>query len=99
MPTNRTRRTRAPSPDAITHEAASAWVQGDFHLLNRCLGIRPWMVSPFDASGPRPPAWARALEPWTESWARGWELRQALIAVAGPPGRMDRHGRPLGPAA
>jgi hypothetical protein len=26
-----------------------------------------------------------------------WALRRALILEAGPPGRFDRYGRPLGP--
>jgi hypothetical protein len=34
----------------------------------------------------------------TENWLRAWSLRTALLQMAGPPGRFDLHGRPLGPA-
>jgi hypothetical protein len=56
------------------------------------------MVSPFDATGPEPPVWGRKT-PWGNSWPGAWELRRALIEVAGPPGRVGRHGEPLGPAS
>jgi hypothetical protein len=60
------------------------WRAGDWHALNRAFGVRPWQVSPFDATGTAP----NPGSPWSE-------LRQALIAAAGPPGRVGRHGEPL----
>jgi hypothetical protein len=89
MPTNRTRRPRSRAADAVTVEAAEAWQIGDFHTLNRLLGIGPWEISPFYAD--------REHGGDTASLPRAQELRQALIEAAGPPGRFDRHGRPLGP--
>lgn len=60
--------------------------------MNRLLQVRPWMVSPFDVDRTKPDD-----EP-VRAWARAAELRVALIAAAGKPGRVGRHGEPLGPA-
>jgi hypothetical protein len=68
---------------------------GDFHQVNRLLQVRPWQISPFDADR----SYTGHHNPfYLESLPRAVELRAALIAAAGPPGRRDRHGRPLGPA-
>jgi hypothetical protein len=95
MATKRTRRARERS--GITPEAVTAWQAGDWHGVNRALGVKPWQVSPFDVDGPKPPTWA-ADNAWAESWPWAWEARKALIELAGPPGRVGRHGEPLGPA-
>lgn len=83
----------------LSPAAIEAWQRGDFHGLNRLLGIAPFEVSPFDAIGPLP-SWCRTNHTcWCASWPRGVELREVLIEVAGEPGAYDRHGRPLGPEA
>jgi hypothetical protein len=98
MPTNRRRRVHPLVADRITPEAIDAWRQGDLHGLHRELGVAPCHASPLDVDGPTPPAWATNNPFFFESWPRGWALRVRLIELAGPPGRFDCHGRPLGPA-
>jgi hypothetical protein len=103
VPTNRRRRAHALAKDRLTPEVCEAWRAGDFHAVNQVLGVRPWQFSPFDVERTTAPAWLvdrRGSDSMVGvgDWQRAWELRQALIAAAGPPGRMDRHGRPLGPA-
>jgi hypothetical protein len=96
MPTKRVK--RGATPIGISAAAIEAWRTGDWHGLNRLLGIAPCDVSPFDAVGPLP-SWCRTSSTcWCASWPRGAELRKTLLEVAGPPGRYDRHGQPLGPA-
>ena len=90
MPTRR--RKVAPRQTGISIRALEAWRIGDWHGLNRELGLNVHETSPFDATLPEPPEWAGA------SYRRAFELRQALIGAAGPPGRVGRHGDPLGPA-
>jgi hypothetical protein len=51
MPTNRTRRARAPSPDALTPEVLAAWKRADFRELHRVLGLLPCEPGPL----PSPP--------------------------------------------
>jgi hypothetical protein len=98
MPTNRTRRPRSPSPDAISSEAVRAWHIGDFHALNRELAVAPCDFSPFDVSAEGAPPAYIAQSPWRlMAWRRGQELRRQLLRH-GPPGRVGRHGDPLGPA-
>jgi hypothetical protein len=86
----------------ITAAALEAWRLGDFHALNREVGIGPWQWSPFDVTREEPPGWVRdrsrgdACGCNLESYVRAWELRQALIEAAGRPGRVGRHGEPLG---
>jgi hypothetical protein len=82
MPTTR-RRIKRPMTTVLTPEAIECWRIGDFHGLNRALGVKPWDISPFDGD----------LFPGT----RARELYEALSQY-GPPGRWDRHGEPLGPA-
>ena len=91
MPTRR----RKMAPDkrtGLTPKALEAWRIGDWHALNRELGLNVHETSPFDATLPEPPEWAGA------SYRRAFELRQALIEAAGPPGRVGLHGDPRGPA-
>ena len=76
----------------LTPKALEAWRIGDWHALNRELGLNVHETSPFDATLPEPPEWAGA------SYRRAFELRQALIDQGGPPGRVGRHGDPLGAA-
>jgi hypothetical protein len=76
----------------LTAKALEAWRIGDWHGLNRELGLNVHETSPFDARAPTPPEWAGASYRWA------FELRQALIEQGGPPGRVGRHGDPLGPA-
>jgi hypothetical protein len=92
------RRKSAPKQIGLTEAALEAWKCGDEHTLDRELKVRPWEPSPFDVSRPEPPQ-TRTGGVWEEGWPRAWRLRQELIRVAGPPGRSDRHGRPLGPRA
>ena len=90
MPTRR--RKVAPRQTGISVRALEAWRIGDWHALNRELGLNVHETSPFDATLPEPPEWAGA------SYRRAFELRQALIEAAGPPGRVGLHGDPRGPA-
>jgi hypothetical protein len=94
MPTRRVRTERAQH--GITAELCEAWHQGDWHLVNRLTDTKPWQIAPMDAVS----SWPADDDdsPWAESWPRAMEWRKRLIAAAGPPGRCDRHGDPLGPA-
>jgi hypothetical protein len=94
MPTKRRKLTARPI--GLSAAALEAWRIGDRRALNRALQVRPWQASPFETVGKAPswPGW----EVLTESWPRAVELRAALIAAAGPPGRVGRHGEPLGQA-
>jgi hypothetical protein len=95
MATKRTK--RSATPVGISAAAIEAWRIGDWHELNRLLGIAPCDVSPFDAIGPLP-SWCRTNSTcWCASWPRGVALRKRLIEVAGPPGGVGRHSEPLGP--
>jgi hypothetical protein len=80
----------------ISTAAAAAWRAGDYHAVHRELDLSPGDWSPFDVTSGPPPAWCRSWQ--AASWHRACELRRVLLEVAGKPGRMDRHGRPLGPA-
>jgi hypothetical protein len=93
MPTKRKK--LAPERIGLTEAAIEAWRTGDFHALNRELGILPHQISQFDAIRDRRLA-ASTDSVWARSWPKAVELRKRLILVAGPPGRMDCHGAPLG---
>jgi hypothetical protein len=89
----------------ITPQAIEAWKQGDYHACLAALGLGPWDHDPFHTTSPEPPGWlvehaARGSDivAGPANRRRAWQLRQALIEAAGPPGHFDRHGRPLGPA-
>jgi hypothetical protein len=99
MPTKRTRVTRTTAGQ-ITAEVCAAWQAGDFHLLNRLLQVWPWQASPFDAVGAPPERGTFGTETtlYEQSWPRAVRLRRQLIELGGPPGRVGRHGQPLGPA-
>jgi hypothetical protein len=94
MPTKRVK--RQPERIGISAEAIAAWREGDYHKLNRELQIGPHQWSPFDASEAKPPQWMPDYQ--LAFWERARQLREELLKH-GKPGRMDRHGRPLGPAA
>jgi hypothetical protein len=74
--------------------------RGDKHACHQALDIWPFQWSPFDVDSNEPPAWVMEREVdgsmGATSWARAWELRQALCELAGEHGPYDRHGRPLG---
>jgi hypothetical protein len=82
----------------ITPQAPYAWQKGDKHACHQALGIWPFQSSPFDVDSDEPPAWVMKREAdafmGATSWARAWELRQALCELAGEHGRMiDMDGR------
>ena len=90
MPTRR----RKMAPDkrtGLTPKALEAWRIGDWHALNRELGLDVQDIAVrCDVS--------RAAGIARRSYRRAFELRAALIDLCGPPGRVGRHGNPLGPA-
>jgi hypothetical protein len=65
--------------------------------VNPLTNTKPWMISPMDATPRNRPADDNRSR-YAESWPRAVEWRKRLIAQAGPPGRCNRHGEPLGPA-
>jgi hypothetical protein len=84
----------------ITPQAIDAWRRGDVHACRQSLGVMPWDYCPFHVEYAEPPDWL--LEPRhanraanADSWRHAWELRCALIELAGEPGPFDRHGQPL----
>jgi hypothetical protein len=93
MGTKRNRRTVART--GITPEALTAWQQGDYHLLNKALGIPPWQPSPFDVRRPEPPDYAVGML-YGDAWPRIWARREVPLDMGGPPGRVGRHGEPRG---
>ena len=101
MPTRRTK--LAARRVALSPAAIDAWQQGDFHGLARALDLMPFQPHPWPYThtslgcdqGPCPAALG---DLWRSGWARAQALQKALYEAAGEPGRMDRHGRPLGPA-
>jgi hypothetical protein len=103
MPTKRERRNRSLAPGRTTAEAVQAWRIGDYHGLYDALGL-PWEdLSPFDASEDDEPedppqSLIASTECPVQSWHRAIALRRRLIEIAGNPGRVGRHGEPLGPA-
>jgi hypothetical protein len=100
MPTKR--RKLAPQRINISAEACEAWARGDKHACHAALDIMPFDHSPFHVTSIEPPQWLQQMG-GTDliadegNWTRAWRLREALVAAAGPPGRFDRQGRPLGP--
>jgi len=94
MPTNRHRIER--EQHGITDELLEAWRQGDWHLVNRLTETGPHQIAPMDAICQRPADDDDSY--WAKSWRRAVEWRMRLIEAAGPPGRRNRHGEPLGPA-
>jgi hypothetical protein len=57
VPTKRVKRT--PERIGITAAAAQAWRVGDFHMVNRELGVAPCDWSPFDVTDGPPPSWIK----------------------------------------
>jgi hypothetical protein len=85
----------------ITPQATYAWQRGDKHACHQALGVMPWDFSPLYVEDAEPPQWVKdrtGTDAVADSanWRRAWELRQALIELAGEPGPFDRHGAPLG---
>jgi hypothetical protein len=104
MPTKRTKIT--PKRIAISPAAIEAWRIGDFAKLVNALDLKLYDPTPWPLErcalgcdqGPCPTD-ARGKPLWSSSgWSRAQELQRALLEIAGPPGEMDRHGRPLGPS-
>jgi hypothetical protein len=104
MPTNRVRRSRPRIAETITAEAITAWQVGDFHALNRALGIPPCHPSPFprdrtalgcSQDEKRPVGCTKV---WWDGLERAQALQQEFYRVAGEPGIVGRHGKPMGPA-
>jgi hypothetical protein len=97
-----TRRRRiAATRTGISAEAAYAWQRGDKHACNQALDVQPFDFDPFTVTDPEPPDHVKARDgtdavAGSSNWARAWELRCALIELAGEPGPSDLHGRPLG---
>lgn len=73
-------RRRENTEGAITAAAVEAWNAGDRMALHRALGLRPWQVSPLDATGdcPHPDDTAGA-----RSWPKAAALREELTRAAG----------------
>jgi hypothetical protein len=87
----------------ISAGAVEAWRIGDWHGLYEALGLDAMTPSPFDVSEDDNPAdpprgLFATLEDPVELWQRSLALRRRLIDLAGPPGRVGRHGVPLGAA-
>jgi len=95
MPTRRARTERARH--GITAKLLEAWRAGDWHLVNRLTNTGPHQIAPMDATPSNRPA-DDDNSHWAKSWPRAMEWRKRLIEAAGPPGRYNRHGEPLGPA-
>lgn len=104
MPTKR-RKVQARQV-GISARAIEAWRIGDGATLHDELGLGPHQDSPFDVTRAEPPEWMPHGGPQTDlhggaigraGWRHAWELRQRLLELAGPPGKFDRHGKPLGP--
>jgi hypothetical protein len=87
----------------ISPAAVEARLIGDWHGLYEALGIDARVPSPFDVGeddDPEDPPRGlfASTEPPGELWCRALVLRRRLIELAGKPGRVGRHGEPLGPA-
>lgn len=93
MPTKRRR--RFPIAVGQSTAAIEAWRIGDAGTLRRELGIKPWQfeVWPHSVDPDDPPA----VTDDHRDWQRAVDLQRALMAIC-PPGRVGRHGMPLGPA-
>jgi hypothetical protein len=98
VPTKRKR--RAPIAVGLTAAAVEAWRVGDAGTLRSELGIRPWGFCPWPTEvyslGVDPDDPPDATEDH-RSWQRAVDLQRALLAIC-PPGKVGRHGYPLGPA-
>ncbi len=67
--------------NAITHDAADAFVAGDEAALHRALGLPPWCASPLDAEGECPwPAGSAGARSWPEVVRLRAELEAAARA-------------------
>jgi hypothetical protein len=104
MPTKRKRlENRRIGIPYITAAAVEAWRIGDWHGLYDALGLDATAPSPFDVSeadDPENPPRGLFATPsgHVELWQMSLAVRRRLIDMAGPPGRPNRHGDPLGEA-
>jgi hypothetical protein len=84
----------------ISEQACYAWQRGDKHGFYRAMDIMPFDPSPFTIDSAEPPEWVMAREDGAafcpRRWARSWEIRCAMLELAGPPGPSGPHGEPLG---
>jgi hypothetical protein len=85
------RRKLASRQIGIPSAAIDAWRSGDFHGLNRALGIRPWQPTPWPIrvtafgvdQGSCPTFWN------PDDYERAQQLQRALLEAAGePPARL-----------
>jgi hypothetical protein len=102
------RRKVAPRLSGLTPAAVDAWRAGDYMALHRALGLSPWDASPLPLSvtplgcDQRTPeqnakmAYEHRL--YHATWPKALQLQLQLMAIAGNPGRVGRHGKPLGAA-
>jgi hypothetical protein len=66
----------------ITLAAVEAYTAGDWMLLHRALGLRPWQPSPLDADTDEPPAWLPPGHAWRKDWSTVRQLRLELEDAA-----------------
>ena len=99
MPTKRRR--LANRQIGIPAAAVEAWRVGDFHGLNQALGVYPHQFAPWPLEvsmlGVNPDGPDHREHDPIYGWERAVALQRALLAIC-PPGRVGRHGQPLGPA-
>ncbi len=88
MPTKRKRRTHGLAADTISSAAIAAFKAGDWHGVNRALGIRPWQISPMDAH-----KYSETISTvhgntiWLDSLPRAKHLRAELERLTGTKAR------------
>jgi hypothetical protein len=99
MPTTRRRIPRTSVSHRITPEVIEAWRIGDQNDVDRLLNVGGQTFSPFDVDD----AGNVVSEPLLASppgsdlgFELAVRLRRALLEIC-PPGRVGRHGDPLGP--
>jgi hypothetical protein len=92
LPTNRTRRTRKPQPDAISPDAIASWQSGDYWALHHALGMRPWQMPDWNCDPPEEP-WKVQPLPQRPRAPDPEAIKAALIEIAGPPPRRWRYRR------
>ena len=100
MPTNRKRVDRVMRP-VLNQAAIEAWRIGDAVTLSRALQIKPWQYHVWPTAvyslGVDPDDRPEDADQPHRGWQRAVDLQRALLEIC-PPGRVGRHGLPLGPA-
>lgn len=86
MPTNRVRRARAPSPDAITPAAIAAWRAADYWALHEALRLPLWSMPDWGCDPPEE-SWKVQPLPHGPRYPDPAVLKARLIEIAGPPPR------------